>query len=565
MWVDRFFLPTADSDNFMFQLLHTYRPGVLDTSLISTDSINNPRTMNALYNVGARLQQGLKLGKETLAGGELNNKQFNDFVTSGPLTGFFQAPNTVFTPHILKDGSDSVGVLGALNRVYLNIGLFSEEWLLHFNAVVGGKPISPIEISVARKNSTYWQVTEANTPALALFLLKAGQPDLLKNAPGGKSYLTTDAAVLDRGKTVFAETCARCHSSKGPTPPANFDRSACEGSGALACFKRFWAWTKTDDYKRQMTEIVHRPDFTDGNYLSTDARIPMTLLRTNACSPLATNAIAGNIWDNFSSQTYKNLPSVGTITVRDPFTGERKPYVMPAGGRGYTRPPSLISLWSTAPFLLNNTVGPFDQSPAVEARIKTFEASIEQMLWPEKRAKDTILGDKGVGVIDRTTAKSAIRIPPSYVPELLTPLRGLLHQWLPRLFGEGGDITIGPIPAGLPVNILANIQPLADTEDAGAKVTHIKDVIALLGGLKEGLASKGNPTDQQLNAFFAEQGPKMLKLSKCPDFEVNRGHYFGTAQFNEVEGLSDDEKAFGPEPALTDEDKRALIAYLKTF
>jgi hypothetical protein len=39
-----------------------------------------------------------------------------------------------------------------------------------------------------------------------------------------------------------------------------------------------------------------------------------------------------------ASQTYKSLPSVGTVTVHDPFTGEAKPYVMPAGGRGYTRP-----------------------------------------------------------------------------------------------------------------------------------------------------------------------------------------------------------------------------------
>ncbi|MGO8484774.1 hypothetical protein AB9F39_36815, partial [Rhizobium leguminosarum] len=30
----------------------------------------------------------------------------------------------------------------------------------------------------------------------------------------------------------------------------------------------------------------------------------------------------------------------------------------PAGnGRGYLRPPSLVRLWSTAPFLLNNSVG----------------------------------------------------------------------------------------------------------------------------------------------------------------------------------------------------------------
>src|SRR5438045_4511517 len=100
-------------------------------------------------------------GKETLAGGGLKNKQFNDYVPAGdPLAQFFAAPSTVWTPRVLKDGSDSVGALGALNRVYLNIGLFSEEWLLHFRALVGGKPISPIEIAVNRKNSAYWGATE---------------------------------------------------------------------------------------------------------------------------------------------------------------------------------------------------------------------------------------------------------------------------------------------------------------------------------------------------------------------------------------------------------------------
>ena len=95
-----------------------------------------------------------RIGSEKLAGGELDNKQFNDFVTSGPLLDFFSKPDaTVRTPHVLKDGADSVGLLGALNRVYLNIGLFSEEWLLHFNPVVGGKDISPIKIADAQKNS----------------------------------------------------------------------------------------------------------------------------------------------------------------------------------------------------------------------------------------------------------------------------------------------------------------------------------------------------------------------------------------------------------------------------
>jgi hypothetical protein len=46
--------------------------------------------------------------------------------------------------------------------------------------------------------------------------------------------------------------------------------------------------------------------------------------------------------------------------------------------------------------------------------------------------------------------------------------------------------------------------------------------------------------------------PDLLQVSKCPDFVVNRGHYFGTSFFKEEAPLSDD-------------DKRALIEFLKTF
>ena len=172
-WVDRIFTWNDDPSNYMFQLLHTSRPGSLDTSLVSTDYINNPRTMNAVYALGPRLEIGKRWGKEKLTGGARNNAQFNDYVKDGPLTQFFEKPDTVWTPRVLKDGADSVGALGALNRVYLNIGLFSEEWMLHFNALVGGKPITPIEIAVARKNSVYWRATEAGTPDMALFFLKS--------------------------------------------------------------------------------------------------------------------------------------------------------------------------------------------------------------------------------------------------------------------------------------------------------------------------------------------------------------------------------------------------------
>ena len=193
--------------------------------------------------------------------------------------------------------------------------------------------ITPIEIATAEKNSAYWRATEAGTPDMAQFLVAAGQPDRLAEAPGGQKFLTADPATLDRGKKVFAETCARCHSSKLPDEArAKLAPGGCSGPNYLKCFNRYWAYTKTEEFKAKMRDIVAAPDFLKDNFLSNEARIPVTLLRTNACSPLASNAIRGNIWDNFSSETYKDLPSVGKITVQDPFTGARWHTRCPAAG-----------------------------------------------------------------------------------------------------------------------------------------------------------------------------------------------------------------------------------------
>ncbi len=543
-WVDRILAWNADPSNFLFQVLHTARPGSLDTSLVSTDNINNPRTMNAIYDLLPRLELAKSWGRETLGPDNLANKQFNDFVQSGPLTQFFQPPNTVWTPHVLKDGSDSVGALGALNRVYLNIGLYSEEWLRHFNPILGGKTVTPIEITTARANSSYWQATEAQTPDMALFLLKASYPHKLANAPGGNAYLNDPPATVDHGKLVFADNCAMCHSSKAPAPPAGADLGACIGANYLECWNRYWAWTHTDDFRNKMRPMVQAKDFLEDNYLSNDARVPVTLLQTNACSPLATNAIAGNIWDNFSSASYKSLPSVGAITVYDPFTGKPQQYQMPAGGRGYTRVPSLISVWATAPYFLNNSVGKFEASPGVASRMASFENSIAQMLWPDKRAKDPVLGNKVPGVIDRTTATSWLRIPTGYLPDALRHSQRLLNLIVP-VFDEKG-IEIGPIPKGTPVDLLANFDPLPPSPGLSERLAHDKQVVAAVFKLVHDLrALPKGATDDQARKVFANVGEQLFALSKCPDYVVNRGHYFGSK--------------------LSDANKNALIAYLKTF
>ena len=629
-WVDRIFNFQADQKSFIFQLLHTARPGSLDTSLVSTDYINNPRTMNSIYEVAARLRVAKDRGKHILAGGNLDNKQFNDFDPKGPLAQYFKPPDTAWVPHVQKDASDSVGVLGALNRVYLNIGMFSEEWLLHFNPIVGGKPISPIRLKVAQQNSSYWQATESQTPMMAAFLIKASGPHRLTDAPGGSNYLTADAATLDRGKTVFAETCARCHSSKYPAPPPEAHPDACTASNYPECWRKYWAWTKTDDFKSKMRDIVKVPDFLTDNFLSNDMRVPVTLMQTNLCSPLATNAIPGHIWDDFASKSYKSLPSVGDVTVTDPVTGKPRRFTMPAGGRGYLRPATLVSLWSSAPFLQNNSLGRFEASPSVEARMRSFDDSIRKLLWPERREMDSKLGAAAGGHIDRIEGTAYLSVHAGQLPGFVKPALGPLAWALPAMFSNGTEridftgsttqgsaaitnvstalqlstfnagapvsgpgiptsarvvffdgatrtltidkpatataegaklvtdapdagLKVGPIPAGTPITLLSGMELAAESGSLFETIVQQARLAGKFIGLPNTyrrIAAETNPATRQ--KMTEELESRMLTETKCPDFVVNRGHYFGTDKQ-------------GEEPPLSDADKEALIAFLKTF
>jgi hypothetical protein len=145
------------------------------------------------------------------------------------------------------------------------------------------------------------------------------------------------------------------------------------------------------------------------------------------------------------------------------------------------------------------------------------------------------------GVVDVTTATSYLRVPKGYLPEFLQPLAGPLSHLDPHVFGEGG-VEIGPIPQGTPINLLSNID--LEQRDKTLKVL-----------LKAKVDLKSLPrdaTDAQARAVFANLVDPLLDVSKCPDFVVNRGHYFGTDYFSE-------------EPGLPDEDKWALIEFLKTM
>ncbi len=187
------------------------------------------------------------------------------------------------------------------------------------------------------------------------------------------------------------------------------------------------------------------------------------------------------------------------------------------------------------------------------------------MLWPETRDHE----ENFDGYIARTTERSAINVPKRSIPvELKSLVDSLPAEPFGRLFDHDGAFKLGPIPKGFPINLAANYQPLPDLDRATAaeRLAHAANLGRLIVKFVENWPSLDlSADDATLLAWGTKLREPLLKLSKCPDFVVNRGHYFGTAKFNDTSGLSDDEKAFGAEPPLSDQDKQALIEFIKTF
>jgi len=473
------FACNVEKGGFFYEELEAQPPGTSDTSRIATDHINNPNAINPIFLLAERERIQVS---EKLAGDSLN------------LPGT-KAETRV--AHILKDGADSVGVPGATIRVYINIGMFSEYWLTLHNRLIGLKDQQPFKVKYAREHSVFWRATEERLGNIRAFFEKL-KPYRLADTPEGAAFLTTDEAVLNHGKQVFANSCAYCHSSK--QPPASIDPESGDGR----------AWFRT---------AVMQPDFLENNFLSNEKRYPLSKIQTNSARAFATNAKRGHVWDSFSSETYKELTPVNELEFFNPWDEAQPIKFEPKSkntGPGYYRVPSLVSLWSSAPFLHNNALGKFTGDPSVAGRLQAFNDAVEKLLWPEMRL--------GKASIWRTQNECSLHLRKEFIPQ---PLRALADK--------DGYLKLGPIPKGTPINLIANLEP----DLAQATALQLKLIPALAKIHAEGLT--GEPATVELRKAI----PELLAANKCPDFIEDEGHYFGTD--------------------LPDEDKRALIEYLKTF
>lgn len=369
-------------DNFFWHAGELQPPGTSDTSRIATDHIYNPNAINTIV-----LLKHRPVVDENIA----------DFDTGNVVVRKVH--------HILKAGEDSVGTAFAGLRVYVNIGMCSDQWLALQDPVTGEtRNQSPFKVAEARRNCAKWRETEARMPDAEAFL-NTMEPPRLKDAPGASTYLSGDASVLNLGKRVFAEQCATCHSSK--QPPADI---ASDPAKRIEWFRN----------------AVMSSDFLDGNFLSDDRRYPVAMIGTNFSRSAGSNAMQGHIWEDFSSIDYKRQRQSEEIKGLYNPIEPKKPisFRLPEGGPGYYRTPTLAGVWATAPYFNNNSLGVFTGDPSVAGRMRAFDDAMDKLLWPEHRL--------GIKTVLRTTAKSDIIV--------------------------NGATRYSGVPAGTPIKLFANIN-----------------------------------------------------------------------------------------------------------
>ncbi|HEU4890131.1 MAG TPA: hypothetical protein VFT47_01190 [Vicinamibacterales bacterium] len=391
-----------------WQIFSHARPGTVDTSAVPNDQINNPGTMNPLINLERRPtfpEQVTRWRPVSSCAAGLNERAC--WCEPGKDGKCWQrSQQTEQVHHILKGGEDSIGALEAVQRVYFNIGSCSEQcWVNHITDLRQADPKhrgfgqTPFDIGQCRRDCPNFRAIEDRLQNIVDFLF-TGRPADLYRARGLASQ-TELIAKLDgefgpnavaRGRTIFAQTCARCHSSTaGP-------------------------WDGSTDFH---ATVPGRPDLR-ADFLSNEQAIPVTEVETYRSRALHSNHMKGHVWEEYGSDT---------LRARKVVDGIDEPH---DGGRGYYRPISLISVWAFAPFMHNNAIGPeicgkpadpaaelyrspyvlpgtwtrmpnpppcvpFD--PSVEGRYRLFKASMGELLNPKTRLPKITLVDQPI-VID---------------------------------------------------------------------------------------------------------------------------------------------------------------------
>jgi len=433
------FFGSLPKDHFARILYEGIEVGQVDTSSGHMDFVYNPSTQNNIT--------------------DFQNRPVFEEEIKHPLTG---EVSTAKTRHVLKGGEDSVGEKLALMRVYLNIGLCFNECVEHTFAKPGamfGEDAhhKPTRIKQCYQECEPWNQAEAKMDDMTLYLL-AGGPFYLQDATdvdgrAGASFI--DDAKVPAGRQLYARECARCHSTKVPPETISTDKDALEQFYQGHIFGREDDWqreiganTVAEFTAKHLSEGKPKQFAQDGvfgqDWLGNDQLVAHNVLGVNRCRSMHGNQIEGGVWEEFSSETYKQRPAPGgdfpkRLNPMIPLIGGKTVFGRQEeidGGRGYYRNVSLLSIWSHAPFLHNNTLGELKYMEdgridyTVAGRIAMFEDAMTQLLMSDD-----------------------VNVEPHREPKIT---RVPVDTKLPMKVG--GDPFI-PVDAGTPIVEIASINP----------------------------------------------------------------------------------------------------------
>ena len=513
-----------------WQVFAHSRPGAVDTSAVSTDQVNNAGTMNAILNFDKR---------PTFPGEQVEKWRSVTACASGvsdrscwcePGKGgkcWERSIKTEAVHHILKGGEDSIGIHEAVQRVYFNIGSCSEAcWVNHLTDLKVVDPNqrnfgqTPFDIGQCRRDCPNFRAIEDRLSDVVSFLLVQRPPDLYK-ARGlasvqdlveqlDKEY---GAGSVDRGKAVFADNCARCHSSQ-TGPMASRDFLAKDANGVRI------------------------------DWMGNDVATPVTEVGTNRSRALHSNHMTGHLYHEYGSNTLRTRKP-------DPNVAEPSD-----GGRGYYRNISLLSVWAFAPFMHDNSMGPeicgkpsnpandFYRSPYVDAsghllpnpppcraydpsvkgRYDLYKASMDELLNPKKRIPKITMLDYDI----------PIDVGPKF--------------WDPQQKKKVGVQIV--IPKGIPAAMVGNFQHKPFVDDLVLSKTHYDQL----------KAKRGDAAAQEILAVANETllSPTHVLTIADKHMPLLKKYYMSSTAEIENEG-----HRFGED--LSDKDKKALTAFLATL
>jgi hypothetical protein len=523
-----------------WQIFSHARPGTVDTSAVPNDQVNNPGTMNAIINLERRPQftESVMKWRRTEACAAGADERTCWCEPDKPGKCWERGLKDERVHHILKGGEDSIGALEAIQRVYFNIGSCSEQcWVNHVTDLRQADPAhrgfgqTPFDIGQCRRDCANFRAIEDRLGDVAAFLFSARPADLyaargLRSPRELEAQLDAEfgAGSVARGRAIFADSCARCHSSE-PGP-----------------------FTGDTDFR---ATVDARPDLRR-DFLSSEKLVPVTEVGTYRSRALHSNHMKGHVWEEYASETRRAQAAPDGIA---------EPH---DGGRGYYRPVSLLSVWAYAPFMHNNAIGPevcgapsdprmdfysppyvipgtwermknppacWPYDPSVEGRYRLFKASMMELLNPRERVPKISLTDEPV-IIDG--------------PQ----------------FADGGALTL-QIPSGVPAAFIGNLRHKVLVRDlTWAKVnpSRLREEYTKTLGAEEA----GRVTDtlqamiQELIAGLATNRENAIREVGRQHLDFIRRHYSNSTAEVENEGHT-----FGQ--GLSARDKQALIAFLATL